>query len=193
MPACDAALLHRIASGETDALTELMTRHRGAVHVRVSQIVGDPTTAEDLTQETFLRAWTHAGSYRQNAGHGNDARPWLLRIGSNLALNHLRAAQRQPTSSSAPGDEPDRLSAPFEDPLDAVGTRELADYLRRAIEELPTGKRLVHEKYVEGMELRAIAEELGIPLGTAKSRLHYTRRHLAKAWRRIARQWEDDL
>lgn len=191
----DLNLIQRIAEGEDCALAQLMQRCESAVRSRILSIVRDRTAADDLTQETFLRVWTRAGQY-----HGGSAEGWVGRIATNLALNHLRGNRRRPVQQlrrddddeDTTGDLSDLVADPGAiDPLDLVDSVELERHLRRALDELPTEKQLVHQMVVDGAELRTVAEELGIPIGTAKSRLHYTRKRLAEAWQQLARQWED--
>jgi RNA polymerase sigma-70 factor (ECF subfamily) len=140
-----------------------MTRHQGRVRSQFLEIVRSPAVADDLVQETFLRVWTRAAQFRR----GDDARAWLARIGVNLALNQLRSQRRAAVSASADTSAED--ASGNDDPLNLADADEVAAHLQRALAKLPEGKRAVQELSVEGMELRAIADELGIPVGTAKS------------------------
>jgi RNA polymerase sigma-70 factor, ECF subfamily len=194
----DSELIARIALQESGALCELMGRFRSITQRRILGIVRDASAAEDLTQETFLRVWTRAAQFEG----GDGAAGWIGRIATNLALNHLRATRRRPAESMLQSvdddqqesvvDMSDRFADPDAvDPLDLADARELEHHLHSALDEMPEAKRLVQEMVVDGTELAAVAEELGIPLGTAKSRLYYSRKHLAEVWRRLAQQWED--
>ncbi|HJN51869.1 MAG: sigma-70 family RNA polymerase sigma factor [Pseudomonadales bacterium] len=190
----DADLIRRIARHDGCALADLMGRFERALQRRINDIVRDAAAADDLTQETFLRVWTRAEQF-----HGGDnAAGWLARIATNLALNHLRGNRRRPIeplplmSEKDGGGVPDWIVDPTaDDPLEWAGAAEFEQHLRAVLAKLPAEKRAVHQMVEDGVELRAVAEELGIPIGTAKSRLHYTRKHLAEAWQKLAQQRED--
>jgi|TARA_Y100000310_G_scaffold314657_2_gene364253 RNA polymerase sigma-70 factor (ECF subfamily) len=189
----DTELIRRIVQHDGCALADLMARSKASVRRRIMTIVRDAGAADDLTQETFLRVWTRAEQFQG----GDNLGAWLARIATNLALNHVRGTRRGPvkwSSQSANEDQepPAEIADPSaDDPLDLAFAGEMEQHLRGALDHLPAEKRVVHSMVTDGLELKAVAEELGIPIGTAKSRLHYTRKHLAETWQELARQWED--
>jgi RNA polymerase sigma-70 factor (ECF subfamily) len=193
--ASDEELLRRVQRRNGGAFDALLGRHGPAVRRRAAAIVHDPAAADDLLQETFLRVWTRADQ-RDGAG---SARGWLLRIATNLALNHLRTVRRrrdEPLRPAAAGGEPmepawlaDREAA---GPQAEVEHAELERILTRLVEALPEPQREVYRLARQGgQDLRTVAEELDIPLGTVKSRLHYATRQLVREWNEIAAEWED--
>jgi RNA polymerase sigma-70 factor (ECF subfamily) len=182
-PQTDQTLIESIQNQQAWAFEVLYERYDAAVRRHLGNIVGEEPAAEDLLQETFLRVWTHAGQWRgQGAVKG-----WLFRIATNLALNHLRTRRRRPEQ---PLELPDTLvddddlpdtpawlvdSASL-GPEAVVEQVEQGARLQRIIQDLPDEKRellrLVHQME---LSLREAADELGIPEGTAKSRLYYAR------------------
>jgi len=141
--------------------------------------------AEDLLQEVFLRLWTLPAQW---TGRGSVA-AWLGRIAVNLALNHLRSQRRRPHRSlrgprtdADEGLDPDWLADESSlDPVELLERAEEMEAFRRSVESLPEAKRavvkMIHE---DEMDIPAVAEKLGIPEGTVKSRLYYSIRRLAR-------------
>ena len=142
--------------------------------------------AEDLVQETYLRAYRGFGSFEQ----GTNLKAWLYRILTNTFINRYRAAKRRPDETDLEevedlylyrrlgGLEGARASRSAEDELLDVLTE---DEVREAVESLPENFRLaVLLADVEGFSYKEIAEILDIPIGTVMSRLHRGRRALQK-------------
>jgi RNA polymerase sigma-70 factor (ECF subfamily) len=182
-PLPDQTLIESIQNMQVWAFEALFERYEGAIRRHLCYIVCDEPAAEDLLQETFLRVWTRAGQWNgQGAVKG-----WLFRIATNLALNHLRARRRRPEQPlELPDtlvDEDDLPDTPSWlvdtaslGPEAVVEQVEQGARLEQIIRDLPEEKRellrLVHQME---LSLREAADELGIPEGTAKSRLYYTR------------------
>jgi RNA polymerase sigma-70 factor, ECF subfamily len=194
----DQELMERLREGDEDAFEGLLARYREAVYRYLAATVRDGAAAEDLLQEVFLRLWTRA---EQWDGRGA-LKAWLFRIATNLALNHLRTVQRrreQPleiVGDVTAGERADRVpdwlidtSSPS--PEAVLEQAERQALLRRLVDGLPEEKRavfrLVHE---EKMSLQDVADALGIPEGTVKSRLHYARKRLALAWQEMETIWQ---
>jgi RNA polymerase sigma-70 factor (ECF subfamily) len=159
--AADQKVMARLAAGETAPIVELYDRYGGLVFSIVYGIVGDKALAEDLVQDVFVRVWRSAASYRPESGA---VRAWLLMIARHRAIDEWRRMRRQGDSISleslASGRKPmneDKVSDPF---------------LYRAMAQLPEEQRQVVElAYFSGLTAPEIAERLGAPLGTVKSRL----------------------
>lgn len=190
----DDELAGRIRARDEEALALLYERYAAALARHVESVVRDEAAAQDLVQETFLRAWTHA---EQWSGEGR-YKGWLYRIATNLALNHLRALRRHPAQplvaeEERPADEWSEEAELFAPgwlvdtsalgPDHLVEQHEEHDRLRRAIDGLPLEKRevfrLVHEME---LSIRDAAGRLGIPEGTVKSRLHYAQKRFSQTW-----------
>ena len=180
--------MRRVCRRDAEAFAELLSRHRERVQRRLRALIRDEFAAADLTQEVFLRVWTHADQWHGTGDFG----AWLFKIATNLALNHLRTLDRrreQPLESH-PGcggaeSTAERLADPSAPAPDLwVEQADRLARLRRLVELLPEEKRavfrLVHE---EELELREVAGRLGIPEGTVKSRLHHARKRLVRAWK----------
>jgi RNA polymerase sigma-70 factor, ECF subfamily len=200
-PADDAALVRAIVAGSHDALAVLYDRHADAIYAAACRLTSDRGMAEDVVQETFLVLWDRAETYDPSLG---SLAAWLHTIARNRTIDRLRAAGRRPptvplSSAAARSDgggigtpEPDadaleRVLArgemvggatPSPTPEMAFALRELRDALRVALAEMPEDERTVIVlAYGEDLTQAEIAERLGWPLGTVKTR---TRRALAR-------------
>lgn len=169
----DERLVQRLADGDVAALDALYQRHAGVVFALQVRIVGDREVAEELLQEAFLRAWQHAAAYD---GRRGQARSWLLGIAHHLALNELRRRRRRPQDEPESrrweddrggADPTDPAPAPFELAWAALRQEEVV----RALGELPPASRRVIELYTVGYTQAEIADRLGEPLGTVKTRM----------------------
>jgi RNA polymerase sigma-70 factor (ECF subfamily) len=163
----DESLLAGVAAGDGDAMTALVRRYQRRVYGLARTVLGDPTAAEDVAQEAFVRMWRHAEAY--------DARrapvaTWLLTITRNLAIDALRLRRAEPV-------DPGTLLA-LALPDDGAGPAEAAlvdDDVRRvraAVRDLPEPQRraLVRAAYL-GQTAAEVGTYEAIPLGTAKTRI----------------------
>lgn len=198
----DADLVERIQERDAQAFEMLMARYQEALRRHLGRVVRDDSTADDLTQEAFLRVWTRAEQWN---GRG-PFKAWLFRIATNLALNHLRSVQRrkqQPLDVvlTAYDEEDDSRIPNWMVDLSSLGPDEALEHaeryeqLQRVIGALSDEKREVFRMVREDeMDIREVAEMLGIPEGTVKSRLHYATKHVASQWRdleQLERAWEE--
>jgi len=158
----DETLLAGLASGDAEAAAAFVRRFQSRVYGLAVTMLHDAELAEEVAQETFVRAWRHAATYDARRGR---VPTWLLAIARNLAID--RARMRSPTPV-----DPDVIASELDlahvDSVD-VGER---DRLRRAIGSLPDEQRraLVLATYA-GRTAREIAELDGVPLGTVKTRI----------------------
>jgi RNA polymerase sigma-70 factor (ECF subfamily) len=170
-PAVLDAFRHRDASG-----VRLVYREYGQLVYAVARhVLGAHELAEEATQQTFVRAWQAA----DRVDIDRDPAPWLATIAKRVAIDiHRREARRPalPTAdivSMADHGQPLMMQVPDTDSLDAVWQ------VRNAIDELPADEAfVVRLQHLHGMTHTEIAEELGIPLGTVKSRSHRAHRRL---------------
>lgn len=196
MQPTDPELLQLIQRHDGDAFAHFFARHQQAVERHLGQIVRDAVMAEDLVQEVFLLVWMRA---EQWDGRG-EVKAWLYRIATNLALNHLRALRRRPQQ---PLEAPPRsvqtddwpsadenfapgwmIDAAALEPPTLMAASEQQRLIQRLVAELPADKQEVFRMVYEGeMDLRSVADQLGIPAGTVKSRLHYSKKQLARRWK----------
>lgn len=191
MQRSDHELIRQIQTQDGAAFEAFFARYRTPIQRHVLNMVRDPAAGDDLVQEVFLRVWTHA---EQWDGHGS-VKAWLYRIATNLTLNYLRSLRRRPqqpleaTMTDEAGAE-DEISAPgwlidaaALEPPAVVEAAEQVRRLQKLVEELPEEKREVfHLVYDAELDLRSVAATLGIPEGTVKSRLYYSKRYLMERW-----------
>jgi RNA polymerase sigma-70 factor (ECF subfamily) len=183
----DDKLVRRIVLHDDAAFEVFYARHRDRIHRHLLRMMRDADIAEDLTQEAFLRVWTRA---EQWDGRGA-CLSWLLRIATNLAYNQLRTLQRRRELplEGTPDDEEQpapgwMIDAASLGPEAMYEQAERRDLIRRLVDNLPEEKRqVIHLVHEAEMEIHDVADTLGIPEGTVKSRLHYARKHLAREWK----------
>jgi RNA polymerase sigma-70 factor (ECF subfamily) len=169
----DEALVTRAQRGDRAALEVLVRRHQRAVFRLCLRYVRDADEAADLVQRTFVRAMAKLADLRA----AEVFRSWLLRIGANLALNHLRDHARfvpedaLDGTGGMPGTPPGHV--------ERLEAGEAIQALRQAVDTLPTKQRMTLELRVyEELSFREIAEALGTSEGAAKVNFHYAVRNL---------------
>ena len=173
----DQDLTAAAAAGELAAFGELVRRHQDFVYGAVLRVVKNTTLAEDITQDSFLRAYRALPQFRGDS----TVRSWLYRIGTNLALNAVTRAREVPTATL-----PEVLPAAT-GPAHEAEVSELARAIRSAIDELPVDLRepLVLRE-LHQLSYDEIAERLSLPLNTVRTRIFRARRALQgqmEAWR----------
>ena len=187
----EAGLVRAVANGSEDALATLYDRHVSGIHAVALRLTGDRGVAEEVVQETFLVLWNRAEQYDPVlASLGT----WLRAIARNRTLDKLRAAGRRPSlvplgAGGDDADDPgiDRLgpevtvvggAAPGEGPEEAAEAADLRAMVGEALAGMPEVERTVIVlAYRDELTQQEIAERLGWPLGTVKTR---TRRALAR-------------
>jgi RNA polymerase sigma-70 factor (ECF subfamily) len=173
----DGELISRAADGDRGAFEVLYARYARPVFGLALRRLGDRGRAEDAVQETFASIWRAARSYRPERGPGA---PWLYAVARNAITDRGRAR------AEPPAEVPDEPS-PEAGPPERAEAGWTAWRVHRALEELSANERSVIElAYWSGLSQSEIAEFLGIPLGTVKTR---TRAALA----RLADLLEEDL
>jgi RNA polymerase sigma-70 factor, ECF subfamily len=178
----DEDLMPLVARKDSVAFEVFYDRHGGAAYSLAQRIVGDPTTAEDVTQEAFLSIWRSEAGYDRTRG---SVRAWALGIVRNRAIDALRReANRAPRLDYDDDAVLERRPAAERTEAEAL-RRETARSLRAALGELPSEQSKVIElAYYGGFTHSEIAEMLGMPLGTVKGRmrlgLEKIRSHLAE-------------
>jgi len=177
----DEVLLAAVRSGELAAFNVLVERYQRTVYALAFRLLGDRFLAEDITQDTFLRAYTALETYR-----GGNFRAWLLRIAHNRALDTLRSIQRRPATSlelSEADDWATRTGEPLPpSPVEQAARAELRRLLEAALATLPDDQRVtVILADIEGCSYDEIASITGVSLGTVKSRLSRGRARLRAA------------
>ena len=173
----DADLIQRVGRGDDGAFDTLYRRYARPVFALALRRLGDRGRAEDAVQETFTSVWRSARTYRPERGAGA---PWLYAVARNAIVDRSRLR-------SEPAAEPLERPSPEPGPDERAEADWTAWRVHRAFEELPEHERAVIElAYWGEMSQSEVAEFLGIPLGTVKTR---TRSGLS----RLAGLLEDEL
>jgi RNA polymerase sigma-70 factor, ECF subfamily len=166
----DAELIQRIGDGDQEAFDSLYRRYARPVYGFALRRLRDRGQAEDVAQETFASVWRSAASYRPDRGPGA---AWLYAVARNAVVDRIRLNAR-----AAPGVPADVASDAG--PEDRAQTDWIAWRVHRAFAELPDGERSVLElAYWGGLSQSEVADFLGIPLGTVKTRTRSGLSHLA--------------
>jgi RNA polymerase sigma-70 factor (ECF subfamily) len=185
----DAELVAHALSGSQDAFRELVERFERPVFSLVVRMVQDPSTAEDLAQEIFVKAFRRLDTFDP----GRKFSSWLFKIAHNTTIDHLRKGTSDTVPLETGGDEEGGsllavLADPIESPAAAAERHDLGRALEQAIATLrPDYREAVLLFYVEGASYQEICEITGQPLGTVKTNLHRARKDLAVAMQ--ARGW----
>jgi RNA polymerase sigma factor (sigma-70 family) len=164
----DEALLSGLAAGDADAAMTFVRRFQARVYGLVLTIVRDEGTAEDVAQETFVRAWRYARTYDPRRGR---VATWLLTIARNLAIDVVRVKKVEPL-------DPELVASKLQQarvaggPADEGLPPDERERVRAAIAELqPEQRRALFLAAYLGRTAREIGELEGVPLGTAKTRI----------------------
>ncbi len=174
--AWEAECAARALAGERYAFDRIVDAYAARIYTHVYRMMRNREEAEDVVQETFLRAYRHLERFDR----ARPFRNWLYTIATNLALNALRARQRRGQSVSLDFDE-DALTvdARTEDASETASRSDLGARLARAVGRLPAQPAaLVHLHYMEGMTIREAAETLKMTEDAAKVALHRARKRL---------------
>ena len=173
------SLIQRAQKGDPEAFAGLVDEHQRYVYNLALRVVRDENEALDLTQETFVRAWTALPNFRGQSRF----RTWLYRITTNLCYNRLPGLRR---SLSDFGDDVLPEVAESEEsasnPLRAVESSESRALLHRAIDQLEANyKILIVMRYHDELSYEEIAGLLNLPLGTVKTGLYRAKEKLRLA------------
>ncbi len=172
--------------------TELAMEHMPALYSAALRMTRNASDAEDLVQETYLKAYRSFGTFTE----GTNLKAWLYRILTNTYINSSRAARRRPEVADVEDVEdlylyhrltPDGRAEPGRSAEEVALERFTDDEVKAAIESLPEAFRIaVLLADVEGFSYKEIAEITDVPIGTVMSRIHRGRRSLQKALHKFA-------
>lgn len=180
----DAQLLARIARGDRSAMQALFFRHRLHVFRFLLRFVRNEASAEDLLAEVFLDVWRQAGTFEGRSSVST----WLLSIGRYKALSHVRQRKEAPLDEDYAAGIADEADGPEV----VMAKKDKSAALRDCLEKLSADHREIidlvyyHEKSVE-----EVAEIVGVPQATVKTRLFYARQKLSEIMKRagVDRGW----
>ncbi|MBN2209433.1 MAG: sigma-70 family RNA polymerase sigma factor [Candidatus Coatesbacteria bacterium] len=176
----DAELVAKTVSGEQDAYKELVSRYQGHVYGLAYSLVNNWAEAQDIAQETFIRAYLNLDQLREPARFA----AWLRRVAFSVAMNWLRAFRPGLFKELDGLVDLDSLDVPdFQpDPQEAAEKQELAEAVMRAVQSLPPKYRVPLTMFhLNGLSYQKVADFLDIPLGTAKSLISRARAKLRSA------------
>jgi RNA polymerase sigma-70 factor (ECF subfamily) len=181
--AADLQLVTRLASGEEHALAELYDRYSGLVYSLAFSILGDAGDAEEAAADTFLQVWTSATGFDPSRA---SVAGWLTMIARTRALDRLRARRRREATVAHAATSGDGVAIPLSG-ADALPDRsselsEMQSRVGQALAELtPPQRRVIELAYYGGLSHSEIANELGEPLGTVKTRIRAAMEKLRSA------------
>jgi RNA polymerase sigma-70 factor (ECF subfamily) len=184
MPWTDEELVAKSVGGDAESFNELILRWERPIYVLAYRTIGREEDARDVCQETFLRAFRALPGFRGQAKFSS----WLYRIALNLCRDWMRRERRAPTVQAPDGVDLLDLAAaaePSESIEDLVARKDLARAVERVMARLPEEQRTaIVLKEFHGLTFREIADLLGCPLSTVKTRLYQgltvLRRELAR-------------
>jgi RNA polymerase sigma factor (sigma-70 family) len=165
----DYELAKRLVAGDEEALAEAYDLYSSIVFGLARRVTGSRTAAEDVTQDVFVRLWTNPERFDPERG---SLRAFLGMHTHSRAVDVVRSDTRRQVRERADANDPVRLDPASWERPEAVEAEDLAARVRRAVGRLPAAQReALRLAYFGGHSYRSVAEVLGIPEGTAKSRL----------------------
>lgn len=181
----DEALVRQVQDGQREAFSILVDRHKRSVANFISAAVRSPSDVADLSQDTFLRAYAHLGTFNPQLGKFST---WLFQIARNVVRTHLGKSLRRPQAHELPEEQTLENALPDlsleSDPAGGVLRKETERELRSALSELPERTRAVLAlRYFDNLEYQAIASAMGLSLGNVKTLIHRGKIALAQKMR----------
>jgi RNA polymerase sigma-70 factor (ECF subfamily) len=169
----DELLLQSIAAGDKCAMRVLFQRHNVRVYRFVLRLVGNTSLAEDIVSEVFLVVWWGASRFRAES----QVTTWLLAIARHKAMSALRRrAEAQLDDHAAAA-----IVDPRDDPETRLDKQDRSEIIQRCLTRLsPSHREIIDLVYYHGKLVREVAEIVGVPEGTVKTRMFHARRHMSK-------------
>jgi RNA polymerase sigma-70 factor (ECF subfamily) len=191
----DSALIKQFCDqGQVSAFNTLVWRWQKPIFNFVLRFLGDPEQAREISQQTFIKAYRSLPNLKDHSRFST----WLYQIAVNLCRDEIKKRKRRKTFSlegmqenaeQSGGRETLTMADESASPDSIVGRKELRDILAKALQQIPEEQRVVViMKEYQGLKFVEIADTLGIPLNTAKSRMYYG----LTALRKILTQWQFD-
>jgi RNA polymerase sigma-70 factor (ECF subfamily) len=174
LPESETPLIENAVRGDLDAFNQLVLNYQSLAYNHAYALIGDSAIAEDVTQDSFIRAFQNMSSFR-----GGSFRAWLLRILTNTFYDFMRRTKRHPTEPLLPEDDygeevesPAWLADPGPSIEATVEDKEFSDGIYQVLDELPDVYRTVITLVdLYELDYSEAAEILKVPMGTVKSRL----------------------
>ncbi|VVD83416.1 RNA polymerase sigma factor RpoE [Pandoraea terrigena] len=182
----DQALVERVQKGDKAAFELLVAKYHRKIIRLVSRLVRDAAEVEDVTQEAFIKAYRALPQFRGESAFYT----WLYRIAVNTAKNHLATqGRRAPTSTEANAEEAETFAEAdqlrdINTPESMLMSKQIAQTVNAAMEALPDELRTaITLREIEGLSYEEIAEAMGCPIGTVRSRIFRAREAIASRLR----------
>ena len=182
----DQALVERVQKGDKAAFELLVAKYHRKIIRLVSRLVRDAAEVEDVTQEAFIKAYRALPQFRGESAFYT----WLYRIAVNTAKNHLATqGRRAPTSTEANAEEAETFAEAdqrrdINTPESLLMSKQIAQTVNAAMEALPDELRTaITLREIEGLSYEEIAEAMGCPIGTVRSRIFRAREAIASRLR----------
>lgn len=178
----DQVLVERAQSGDKRAFELLVNKYHRKLGRLLSRMVRDAAEVEDITQETFIKAYRALPGFRGESAFYT----WLYRIGVNTAKNYLVARKKMPVSSDVQSEDAENyeegdLLRDIATPDAELHTKQIAQAVNAAVDALPEELRTaITLREIEGMSYEAIAEMMNCPIGTVRSRIFRAREAIAE-------------
>ena len=169
----DEVLLQLVANGDKDAMRVLFARHNVRVFRFLTRIVGNEATAEDLLNEVFLEVWRNAGRFEARS----QVSTWILAIARFKALAAMRRRQHDELDDEAS----EMMEDTADDPELAMQKTERSALLQQCLKQLSIAHRQVVDLvYYHEQSIEEVAEIIGVPASTVKTRVFYARKRIAE-------------
>jgi RNA polymerase sigma-70 factor, ECF subfamily len=188
----DEQVFEAFRADDPGAYRVLIERHHDDLLRFLTRMVGNRAAAEDIFQDTFLQVHISAASFDTSRRF----RPWLFTIAANKARDYLRKKNRRKTvelsapirKSDSGASFVDLLEVDVPPPNEAMDLSERDEQVQQALDQLgPALREVLLLAYFQRMSYAQIAEDLGIPLGTVKSRMHSAVAAFARSWKTISK------
>ncbi|WP_353722851.1 RNA polymerase sigma factor [Dyadobacter sp. 676] len=189
----DSELVTLYIRGNEKAFEKLVQRHKSRIYTTIYLIVKDQYVAEDLLQDTFIKAVDTIKSGRYN--DEGKFLPWIIRIAHNLAIDYFRRDKRYPNVVFEDGSSVFNTLDFSEDSVESIQIRqETHEQLREMIQRLPdVQKQVLIMRHYEDMSFQEIADATGVSINTALGRMRYALINLRKQFNQRAPQYDKNL
>lgn len=189
----DSELVALYILGDEKAFEKLVHRHKSRIYTTVYLIVKDQYVAEDLMQDTFIKAVDTIKSGRYN--DEGKFLPWIIRIAHNLAIDYFRRDKRYPNVVFEDGSNVFNTLDFSEDSVESIQIRqETHEQLREMIQRLPdVQKQVLIMRHYEDMSFQEIADATGVSINTALGRMRYALINLRKQFNQRTPQYDKNL
>ncbi|WP_035787606.1 MULTISPECIES: RNA polymerase sigma factor RpoE [unclassified Janthinobacterium] len=183
---CDQLLVERVQSGDKRAFDVLVSKYQRRLMRLVSRLVHDPAEAEDVVQETFIKAYRALRHFRGDSAFYT----WLYRIGINTAKNFLvTQGRRTPTSTDTDAEQAEAFDdgdnlRDINTPESMLASKQIAETVNAAMDLLPLELRTaIVLREIEGLSYEEISDIMACPIGTVRSRIFRAREVIAEKLR----------